>query len=439
MPINRAIKNALLTTGSVVAFSGNTPPQYADKQHEYYAGETKLFTQEIAKYSSDYVEAQVQGIDPANPYAWQTRRIRMAEIVRPSAATLQKFDGRKMVMFADRDIEYVVPGSKIITMGSTWLVTNPENVSGSDGKSIVERCNTTWNYLDYYGNVVSEPMVVTNHRADANMPDAQEANLVPKGYFQVEMQYNEATRQIDDNTRMILGSKAYFASGVSDFFQEFTGDYSTVRVMEFTLRTTQINVAIDDLENHVAGAKNFRWEIQIFGPSQMIAGNSAAFEAVSERMGSAVESTDKYPISYVWTSSDEAVALVDAFGGVTAVAEGEAVITAALAQNPAITASFRVSVEASGETGVKFTSSIPASIGAYEDAEITAAFFDDGTETDEPIDWTFSGAANGTYRAVAGGKTATIYCFGYSKTPLHVVAARGEYSAEADIPLEAIV
>lgn len=439
MPIDRAMKNALLTAGSVVTHPGNAPAQYTDKQHEYYVGETKLFSQQTARYSSDYVEARVQGIDPTEPYAWQTRRIRMAEIVRPSAATLQKFDGRKIVLFADRDIEYIVPGSKIETMGSTWLVTNPENISGSDGKTIVERCNTAWNYLDFYGNVRSEPMVVSNHRADANMPDAQEHNLIPKGYFQVQTQYNEVTRQIDDNTRFILGSRAYFASGVSDFFQEFTGDYGSVRVMEFTLRTTQVNAAIDDLENHVAGARNFRWEIQIFGPSQMVAGNSATFRAISERMGNAVESTDEHPISYIWTSSDETVAIVDMFGNVSALAEGDFTLTAALAQNPAITASLAVSVEASGETGVKFTSSVPAAIGAYEDAELTAAYFEDGAETDEPLIWEFSGAEEGTYRAATGAKSATIYCFGYSRAPLHVTVSHGTYSAEADIPLEAIV
>lgn len=436
MSINKSLKNAMLTNGGLLPYSDNTPTQYDSRQRQYFSPETKTFTQTMAKYSSDYVEALVQGIDPEHPYDWQTRLIRFADVVRPSAAILRKADNFKMLLFADRDIEYVMPGSKVVTMGSTWLVANPFNISGSDGKAIVERCNAVWNYYDYYGNVISEPLVIMNARADANDSDAQEGNLITKGYFNAVMQCNDATRQIDTNTRFILGTAAYRVTGYADFLQEFTGDYNSVRILEFALRYEEPNYQIDDMVNHVAGGKNFSWKIEVAGATTLSVGQTAQFSASSVRNGEGVGDTPENPISYKWTSSDESVASVDAFGAVTALAEGKAVITATLVQNEAQGANIAVTVAAAeGGRAVRFTTAIPTTLNAYEDCEIGAALFENGSETDEAIEWSFDGAADGTYSAMTNGKTTTVYCFGYSGTPLTVTARCGEYSASAEIGL----
>lgn len=438
MSITKSIKNSLLTAGGLVSFSNNAPVQFGDRQQQFFSPETKTFTQVYARYASDFMEARVQGLDPENPFAWQTRRLRLADIVRPSAAIQRRFDNFKMVLFEDRDIEYITPGAKIETMGSTWLVVNPLNVSGSDGSGIVERCNATWNYFDYYGNLCKEPIVITNRRADANAPDPQESNLVTKGYFQVECQYNDFTAQINTNTRVILGSGGYQVTGYSDFLQEFTGDYDTVRILEFTLRFEEPNREIDDLVNHVAGGKNFSWDIDISGAESIGVGSTVPFSASSIRMGETVESTEENPISYAWSSSNENAATVDADGNVTGVGEGTAVITAALAQNTDITESVTVEITAGGQDGVRFTSPIPDSLAAFDDAVIEAAFFEGGVQTGEPIAWNLSGASQDAYKTIIGGNTVTIYCFKYSPSPLIVEAESGGYKASAVIRLEGI-
>lgn len=437
MSIQKSIKNSLLTMNGLVAFSTNQPSQYADKQRQYFSPETKSFIQSQAKYASDYMEAEVQGIDPQNPYAWQTRCLRMSDVVKPSAAILRKTDNYKLVLFADRDIEYLLPGSKIKTMGNVWLVTNPFNISGADGAGIVQRCNAVWNYLDWYGNVISEPIVVENDVAYANDSDAQEGNLIAKGYFNVLAQYNDVTTQIDTNTRMILGTAAYRVTGYSDFVTEFTGDYNTVRILGFSIRYEEPNPEIDDMENHVASGKTFSWEVQISGSAVIPEGITEQFVATSSRNNEDVQSTEEHPISYIWSSSNTDVATVDETGLVTAVAPGEAVIYATLEQNQNYRAAFEVSV-ADVEDSVEWTSNVPATISAYEDYEISAAFFEGGIETDEPLEWSFTGASKNSYKAIANDKTATIYCFGYSKKPLVVTVTHGELSATATIRMEGI-
>lgn len=245
-------KNAMLTNG-VNPVITNTPSQYANRQRAYFDAESRLFIERRARYASDFFDAEVQGLDDGDPTAWGTYRIRFADVVRANAAIQRDFDDYKQYLFESRKIEYVRPGTKIVTMGNTWLVTNPNNISGASGSGICRRCNAVWNYYDKDGNVCSEPIVVENARANANDSDVQNSQLITKGYFNVTCQYNDMTRQIDTNTRLILGTGAYRVTGYSDFDMEFFGDYSTVRLLSFTVRYEEPNYAIDDMENHIAG------------------------------------------------------------------------------------------------------------------------------------------------------------------------------------------
>ena len=429
---------ALLGGIAVQPVKTNNPPQYADRQRQFFDPETRAFTKLTARYASDFMEARVQGLQ-GDPGEWGTYRLRFADVVRPSAAIQRHFDDYKQYLFESPLVEYVQPGTKIETMGSTWLVINPQNVSGASGTGLCRRCNAVWNYLDYYGNVVSEPIIAENERANANDSDAQASMLISKGYFNIICQYNEATRQIDTNTRFILGTGAYRVTGYSDFETEFTGDYSTVRLLSFTARYEEPNMAIDDMENHVAGGKTFSWDVAIEGQSSLGVGMTAQFSAHSVRNGIPVASAEENPIGYIWTSSDESVATVDENGLVTALTEGETTITAVLEQNPDYSMSAVLAVT-EAEDGVFFTGTVPETLGAYETVTLTAAYFEDGTETDEALTWDFGGAAPLSFAAEVAedGKSAELTGYGYSAAPLTVRVSRGAYSAEEQITLEGI-
>lgn len=472
LSIQKSLKNALLAGNGLISWRNNEPIQYNGKQRQYFSPETRTFTQMTAKYSSDYIECRAQGLDENDPFAWQTRFIRMADIVKPTAAIQRNFDDYKMILFADRDIEYVMPGSKIEAVGSTWIVINPMNVSGSDGSAVVRRCNAVWNFLDYYGNVISEPIIVENVRANANDNDTQQTLQIAKGYFNVSCQYNEYTRQINTNTRMILGSGAYRVTGFSDFETEFTGDYSTVRTLHFSIRYEEVNDVIDDLVNHVAGGKAFSWNMSVSALGELPVGASAMLNVTSIRNGEVIDAirvsgntlfvpetwemdgknlvagSDAYmtdstlastacPLNYLWRSSDSAVLSVDDRGLVTALSEGIAIITVTLAENPEIAASVAITVTETGD-GVIFTREPPQELNAFESAIVSAAYYEDGAATDEPLEWTFSGADENAYRVqiAQNTKSATIECFAYSEEPLHIKVGKDNYNAMANIALE---
>ena len=436
MSLAQNIKNGTISgSGFTAAAPRNTPRQYADRQFPYYGDETERFTEQYAKYASDYVTAEIQIFQPDGTFIWKSTKVRFANIVRPSAAISRNFDDYKIVLFADADIDYVQPGAKLVTMGSTWLAYNPDNVSSVVANGIFKRCNAVWNFLDYYGNVVSEPMCVENARANANAPDSEHSMVVMTGYFNVLCQYNANTAQIDDNTRMVLGSKTYMVSGYSDFQTEFTGDYSSVRTVQFALRTEEKNAANDDMVRHIAGGLDFSWNIILSGAASVGAGQSTAFEAISQRNGKTVLSTQTNPITYLWTSSDPGSVSVTSDGTVTGITAGAvATIRATLAQNPEIWAERSVTVD-SGAQALAFTQAPPERLAAYHSATVSAAV---SGVPDAVVSFAFSGAAIAAYTTTVTDNSVDIACWGGSDIPLTVTASWNDQTISADIVLEGL-
>ena len=425
--LNNNIKAGLLSGGGFTAGpKKNTPTQYADRQYQYFEESTSQFTEQYAKYSSDYVEAEFQYWDENGAEAWESVTVRFANIVTPTAAITRHFDDYKNVLFDQRHLDYVRPGVKLRAMGSTWLAVNPDNISSDKTNSIFRRCNAVWNHLDYYGNVVSEPIIVENARANASAPDVQTDQQISTGYFNVICQYNDFTRQINDNTRLILGdagspyenAKAYRVAGYANFFREFTEDSASVRVLTFTIRVQTKNSDTDDLVNCVADGKNFIWKISVLGTRTIQAGETSQLTAVSERNGETVNFTPEHPVQYLWASLDKDIATVDQNGLVTGVANGWSTIYVKLAQNQSILGATSIRVVPGGFTGLRFTSAVPSLMGPLDSAVITAAYYLNGEQLDGSFTWTGSGATSGSYRIGQDGNEASLMCFGYSETPL---------------------
>lgn len=424
------------------AFPGgtkNVPSQYAGRKRQYLGAESASFINQYSQYASDFFDAQAQGLEEQDFYAWRTVSMRMSDIIKPSASMTRHIDDYKEILIADSDVDYIPPGAKFVTMGSTWLCVNPENISSAYGTGILQRCNAVWNHLDWYGNVLSEPVAVEQQLAKASTPDPQDHLLITKGYYDVKCQYNEHTAQLGENSRLILGGSAYMITGFTDFIQEFTGDYGSVRLLQFSIRYEEPNAETDDMENHVAGGKTFSWDITVSGAPVLMTGSETVFTASSERRGVTVESSEAHPITYLWASSDESVAVVDAEGTVKAVGAGSCEIICTLAQNTAVKTSVPVSVEeASGEPAVRFLSTVPEEIAIYGSAEIKAAYFANGAETDEPVVWDMSGAPAGCFRAATDGNSLSITCYGGSVVPLTVTASAHGISASAEIWLRGL-
>lgn len=414
----------------------NTPIQYADRKHQYYAKRTTQFIKERAKYSSDFVQAEVQGIKGGSFYDYVPTNVRFSDIASQSASSTKNVDDVKVILFSEPSIDYFPIGAKLKTMGSTWICTNPSNISSVHGTAIAQRCNAAYSLYDYYGNIVTEPIIVEKVAMQSNN-DANPQNLVMmEGYFNVTCQLNQYTQQLGQNQRIILGSKAYHITGFTDFIQEFTGNYDSVHLLKFSIRIEEPTID-DDLVNHIANGNNQTFSAQIIGADTLHIGETTTLSANFIKNGDVVTASENYPITWEWQSSNKNVATVDENGNVTAKTAGNVVISTVLKQSTGITASFELSVE-EVETAfyVAFTSVVPTSITQYKSATITAAYYENGVETLQTITWNFSGAETNNYYTQINGNSITITCISADNTPLTVIAECLGNSVSAQITLE---
>lgn len=437
--------------GNMSAMSGdrgrrnNAPAQYKTRQKQYLSDASSAFAQVYGKYATDFVKARMQGLVPGDFYKWINTNIRIADTIKQGISLTRQTDSQKEFYIADRTINYVSEGAKVEAMGSTWLVTNPANVSSDKANGIMRRCNATWNHFDFYGNLLKEPILIEKSQASATANDFQGAGpmLIMQGYFNIIAQLNEQTKELDQNSRLILGRRAYQITGYSDVTREFTMDENSGHAFYFVARMQEPNYEIDDMDLSVAGGKTFSWVISIDGNPAMLAGDTAQFTAHSRRNGDEVESTEENPITYLWSSNAPEVADVDPETGlVTAISEGEATITATLKENPVHTATFTVNVQAKEtvKDEFRFTTKPPKTMEAYDVETLTAAFYRGGKrDTEALVSWAFTGAKEGSYTAEDDGKgTATIRCWGASETPLTVTASCEGQEIQAKIELEGI-
>lgn len=415
----------------------NAPQQYNSRQRQYLSQRTAKYAAERAYLASDFVQAEVQGLTD-NFYDYTSLNIRLADILTPSATSTKRVDDFKQVLIPDMAVDYLPIGAKIKTMGSTWLVINPSNLS-ADGlaTSVVARCNATYNSYDYYGNIIVEPIVVEKYSMQGN-DNVNSINLVlMDGYFNITCQLNDNTRNLGINKRIILGDKPYYITGFTDFIQEFTGDRESVRLITFTARIDEATKN-DDLVNFIAGGNSYKVGAELNGVTDLIAGTQTTLTPSFLINGKEIDGTSEKPLNWKYVSSDENIATVNAKGIVTTKNAGTVKITALLAENPSITASIDLIItEALSEPYIVFDGFTDDYITQYDSATFTATYFENNLATNYPLTWSFTGATKKDYNATISddGKSVTIECISACEKPLTIKASCNGYSAKIKIHL----
>ena len=435
--MNETQKYLNSVAGKSIGIKRNTPKQYGDRQHRYMRDRNALFAAERAQYSSDYFLASVQGLQE-NIYEYTTVYIRLADVTSRVDSQAMKTDDFKQVLFKDTWIDYIPLGSKIEAAGSVWLATNPANISAANAKTVVTRCNASYNSYDDYGNVITEPVYVENAKMLSNETDRGENLILMAGYFKITAQHNENTSKIRLNQRIILGTQPYYITGVQDFLQEFTGDRQSARIVTFTARVEE-PTEYDDIDNDfVAGGKTRSFQAEISGAKDLFVGASAKLTAHFIVDGEEKAATAATPITWEWQTDDENVLSVDENGNVTAIGEGTASVSATLAQNQKITASCVLTVTQAEELNVvAFKGVTSDSLKQNDSVVIHAAYYEDLEETDNALEWSFGGAPENDYEAVVApdGKSVTITCLSASETDLQITASYEAHSATMALQL----
>lgn len=439
----KLLQNIRKLSFSIAAYKpSNTPAQYADKQHEYLNNRNKKFSSSRAYLSNDYVEANVQGLNPDDFYEWNYEYVRFSDIAQSSSMATRKSDDWKEAMFPEIDIDYFPIGAKMQTMGNTWLNVNPSNMGSAYATAVMARCNSSYNSYDHYGNVITEPIYIGSYeiRKTANYTEIYHINLMD-GNIQVTCQLNDITKKLGETKRLVIGSKIYFITGYADYVQEFTGDRESVHLLTFTARVEEPTDRDDMTETFIANGKTEHFSAILNMPSLLKVGNATEASPLFVHNEVVVTATEQYPLTWEYASDNENVARVTSDGHIEGIGEGVAAITATLKENPSISATVNITVrDVETMAHVEFDEYKDHTITQYMTNEYTAHFYDEnGVQTDDPLEWSVSGGdydSDYAYAVEESGLTIAITCISPSKTPIVVTAKHGDYENIIKLELE---
>lgn len=388
MSMHDSIKNAQLSMTRAKPVQTNAPYDSGPITSRYSV-ETALMYEKIAPYAGNVFEAKIQGLNYEDFYAWTDVLLRAAPVVDASTGDNMNPDWQR-IMIIDRHIDFIPAGAYVQFNGNTWIVYNPDNVTSDIGTGVVQRCNATYNSLDWYGNVVKTPMVVAKGKVLASSPYYMEYSAIMDGYGHILMQYNEDTKDVHDNTRFILGNSAYAFYGVVNYAQEFTGDENSVHIIKSDFRVNEV-LENDDLENKVADGKSFRLELDVPDSITVRNGEAMPLSAIVRRNGETVTDSESHPINVLYIPDMFDICSYYS-GQVHGNSVGNATIRCTLAQNPSISSNVSVTVEEPPMNDyVGFTSTVPDSAPVFSTFPVSAAFFHEGEATNDPVKFYLSG------------------------------------------------
>ena len=138
--VDQMVRNALLNSANGYIGHSTNNPFSSDSQSQYYSNVTRAFYQDRLQYTSNMVIAQVQGIDYDDFYVFRPLRIRTAMVIDPTTGNNLGSDWQRIIA-ENTNIDFLPRGAKVVFNGSTWLVTNPQNVESVTGTSVIRRCN----------------------------------------------------------------------------------------------------------------------------------------------------------------------------------------------------------------------------------------------------------------------------------------------------------
>lgn len=419
MSIQKNMRTA--TAGTPAANYGSNSMRDDGQFKQYFRDETKQFMRQNIPMTSALYDAEMQGVNENDFYAWTPVKIRCSDLINPTTGEHLTDDWQEIIV-QNTNIDTVPVGAYIKFNDNIWIVVNPDDVGSVTGNTIVKRCNCTYNTLDYYGNVIRTPMSYSKGMALASANDVKEYINLPGTYQHIIMQLNDATKDVHNNTRMILGGEGYFLTGVTNFIRDYTLDANSCHIIRAECRLGEAQDVNDDLVNEVAQGLIFNWSISITGSEKMTLGATQTLTASSLRMGQIPDAVN-HPYDYLWESSDYSIVTVDEDGVCEAVGEGTATITCFLRQNTNVTATIEITASQS-LTGayVEFVTDLPSELRAYDSATCEAAYFVNGVKQSDTIVYAFEGADINCFGTEKTGNALTITCFAPSNEPLVVHA-----------------
>lgn len=287
----------------------------------------------------------------------------------------------RLLMFSDLN-HPVMLGLKYFFNNNWWLVYNIETTNNFAASCMVKRCNNVLRWKDISGNLYSEPCIFDSLVARARDQMNAEDLVNVQGYVNCYVQLNDKTALIEENQRFLIGHPkkriAYkvFGNGIRNFINNFTYDDSSASMLMLTLGGSHINTATDDLENGIANAYPYSFEIRNLPPS--IAGKPATsyqLQPILYQDGVALNYG-----SFLYESSNSSVATVDNTGNVDFISDGSTQIKVSYLNNSDVYGIVDIIVDSASRIQLITITPEPSFILEGEEKIFTARLFVGGEE-----------------------------------------------------------
>jgi len=229
----------------------------------------------------------------------------------------------RLLMFKDVD-HPVILGLKYFFDNNWWLVYNIETANNLAASCMVKRCNNVLRWKDINGNLYSEPCIFDSLVARARDQISAEDLVNVQGYINCYVQLNDKTALIEENQRFLIGHPkkriAYkvFGNGIRNFINNYTYDDSSASLLMLTLGGSHVNPATDDLENGIANAYPYHFEIGDL-PVNIIGKPNTSYQLQPILYQDGVALSDG---EFIYETLDSSVAIVDSTGNVSLIADG---------------------------------------------------------------------------------------------------------------------
>ena len=444
MALKDAIKNGKLAYPNRLVNISNAPEgtRPRDSSIEPISA---VYYEEVGKYASNVFDAEIQGLDGDDWYAWTSVRLRSSDIINPTTGDHMDNTWQK-ILILDKNIDYIPVGAYVKYNNSIWIVFNPSDIAATSGTAIVLKCNTTYNQYDWYNNIIRTPMNVSKGLELAGSPFYSEYMALPSGYTHAVLQLNDDTRSIDNNTRCVLGNVAYGFYGVVNYANEFTMDDNSCHIIRADIRTTE-TVPDDDMEHHIASGMSKTFTISIAGQTLMAVGESQIVRVHAYKNGDEVFDTHERRITFSMYVEDNGIATVSPDGMIVSLAPGDTNIKAVLNENPDIYDIFHLHVVENQEVEpgqdvpitddrIEWVTPVPETLNVFDSFKLKAVHVVNGVrQPHDDIIFTFRGVAKNAYSAEIDGNTVSILAYIADKEPLVVTASCNGVSSEKRIQI----
>ena len=230
-----------------------------------------------------------------------------------------------------------------------WITTNIDKIKSLTTAVTVRRCNNVLRWYDENGGYYEVPCAISYLiKENRDYSTAGSNIVVPSGMIECVVQYNEKANKIKPNQRFLFGNSSNWISwrveggGINNFLNRKTSDNTSAGFITLSMAVDYVNEEEDDLVNGVAN--------HIFDNAYTIELNQTTItgSATQTRTLQAVVrlGTSIVNRTVTWSSSDTTKATVNSSGVVTFVANGSAIITCSLENNPSVYDSCAVTVSA---------------------------------------------------------------------------------------------